>query len=161
MLLKSLQEENLRLKVRLRLSAVPDRATTVHNHLTPSSSPRLVQTEAERVAAMADAYTADKQAYARTIAALEEAKRAAETRLDKVREATAAAERSGDEARGEAERLQAQCVALERDNELHQDAITSLQQVSGFMPWCSAKLRSPRWVGSCVGRRASRVACRR
>ena len=136
-----LQQENLRLKVRrglllllLMLLLLRGGGASIHVLTCRVRLSRfLVQAEAERVAAMADAYTADKQAYARTIANLEDAKRAAEARVTAARRQVDAAGQEAAEARASCEHLQAKVAALERDNELHQNAITSLQSV--------------RWVG--------------
>ena len=129
-----LQQENLRLKVRRGLLLLRGGGASIHVLTCRVHVSRfLVQAEAERVAAMADAYTADKQAYARTIANLEDAKRAAEARVTAARRQVDAAGQEAAEARASCEHLQAKVAALERDNELHQNAITSLQSV--------------RWVG--------------
>lgn len=89
-----------------------------------------LKVEAERAAAMVDAYTADKTAFRKALGSVEAAKAAVQARaarssqeLEQAREQLLNMEATADGLRGQVDNLH-------RDNEMHQEAIANLQRVS-------------------------------
>jgi len=78
---------------------------------------------------MAEAFTADKQAYARTISALEEAKSTSDKRAMELRTALDQSGMDVQEAQTTCSHLEAKAAALQRDVEMHERVIATLQTV--------------------------------